>query len=92
MPKLGSGEIQFQGCLLKPATAICLCFHQPSHIPDRDKVLAYLASHGIDLDADFSLVLDADGNEDVVLVFGNQKTLTTFQLLVNQLAEMNAPC
>lgn len=64
MPRLGSGEIQFQGCMLKPAVAICLCFHQPQCVPDRDQTLAYLVQQGVDLDGDFSLVLDADGNQD----------------------------
>lgn len=40
MPRLGSGEIQFQGCLLNPAMAICTCPHTPQHVPDRDKILA----------------------------------------------------
>jgi hypothetical protein len=88
MPKLGSGEIQFQGLLLGPATAICFCSHKPTHVPDRDRILAYLTEHGIDLSADFSLVLDATGKEDVVLVFGNPQTLRTFQLLVSSLVEM----
>lgn len=91
MPKLGSGNIQFQGCLLGPATAICLCFHTPHHKPDRNHILAYLASKGVDLDGDFSLVLDADGNEDVILCFGNTATLETFTLLVNSLTEMVKP-
>lgn len=90
MPKLGSGDIQFQGCLLGEAVAICLCFHSPSHVPDRDKVLAYLHRQGIDLSGDFSLVLDAHGNEDVLLVFGNKKTLGTFQTLVNMLVGMRS--
>ena len=88
MTKLGSGDIQFNGCLLTPASAICLCFHTPAHVPNRDKILAYLTSKGIDLEGDFSLVLDADGNEDVILCFGNLATLQTFQLLVNKLEEM----
>lgn len=88
MPKLGSGEIQFQGCLLNPAVAICLCFHQPQCVPDRDRILAHLVKTGVDLDGDFSLVLDSDGNEDVILLFGNSKTLAKFQALVNTLAVM----
>jgi hypothetical protein len=88
MPRLGSGEIQFQGCLLSPAIAICICSHKPSHVPDRDKILAYLIKHEINLDADFSLVLDADNNEDALLVFGNQKTFDVFQALVSALAKM----
>lgn len=85
MPRLGSGEIQFQGCLLNPGVAICLCFHQPTCVPDRDQILAYLVKQGVDLDGDFSLVLDADGNQDVILLFGNRKTLTTFKTLVDTL-------
>ena len=88
MPRLGSGEIQFQGCLLNPAIAICICSHKPLHVPDRDKILAYLVKHGIDLGADFSLVLDADGNEDVLLVFGNHNTFQTFQTLVSALERL----
>ena len=90
MPKLGSGEIQFQGCLLNPAVAICLCFHKPPCVPDRDRLLAYLVKTGVDLSGDFSLTLDADGNEDVVLLFGNAKTLSTFKLLVDSLVNMSA--
>jgi hypothetical protein len=88
MPRLGSGEIQFQGCLLNPAIAICICSHKPQHVPNRDAILIYLVKHGVDLDVDFSLVLDADNNEDVLLVFGNQKTFNTFQMLVSALATM----
>lgn len=84
--KLGSGEIQFQGCLLDPAVAICLCFHDPPCVPDRDQILAHLVKTGVDLEGDFSLVLDADGNEDVLLVFGNSQTLDHFKALVNALA------
>lgn len=79
MPKLGSGEIQFQGCVLKPAVAICLCFHTPQCVPDRDRILAHLVKSGVDLEGDFSLTLDADGNEDVVMVFGNSQTLNKFK-------------
>lgn len=88
MPKLGSGEIQFQDCLLKPGVAISLCFHQPQCIPDRDRILAYLARTGVDLESDFALVLDSDGNEDVLLFFGNNKTLATFKALVDTVAEL----
>ena len=71
MPRLGSGEIQFQGCLLNPGVAICICSHQPPCVPDRDQILAHLVETGVDLDGDFSLTLDANGKQDVVLLFGN---------------------
>lgn len=85
MPKLGSGEIQFQGCILQPAVAICLCFHKPQCVPDRDRILAHLVKTGVDLEGDFSLTLDADGKEDVVLLFGNPRTLNEFKRLVDAL-------
>lgn len=87
MPRLGSGEIQFHGCLLKPAVAICLCFHTPQCVPDRDRILAHLVKTGVDLEGDFSLTLDADGNADVVLLFGNSQTLNQFKNLVDKLAD-----
>lgn len=87
MPKLGSGEIQFQGCMLKPAVAICLCFHTPQCVPDRDHILAHLVKTGVDLEGDFSLTLDADGNEDVVMLFGNSQTFNQFKNLVDRLAD-----
>jgi hypothetical protein len=86
MPRLGSGEIQFQGCLLKPAVAICLCFHTPQCIADRDRILSHLVKTGVDLEGDFSLTLDADGKQDVVLLFGNQRVLNEFKTLVDALA------
>lgn len=89
MPRLGSGEIQFQGCMLKPAVAVSLCFHQPPCVPDRDRILAYLVKTGVDLEGDFSLTLDADGNEDVVLLFGNAQTLNSFKNLVDTLVVMD---
>jgi hypothetical protein len=85
MTKLGSGEIQFQGCLLGHAVAVCICPHTPQHVPNRDDILAYLNKQGVDLEADFSLVLDANGHQDVLLVFGNRKTLSTFGGLVDEL-------
>lgn len=89
MPRLGSGEIQFQGCLLKPGVAICLCFHQPQCVPDRNRILSYVLTRtGAELDADFSLTLDADGREDVLLLFGNRETLNNFKMLVDTLIAM----
>lgn len=81
----GSGEIQFQGCDLNPALAICICPHKPSHAPNRDRILARLAEAGTDLSCDFSLLLDVSGREDVLLFFGNRETLKTFKLLVDTL-------
>lgn len=43
---------------------------------------------GIDLNSDFSLVLDADNREDVLLIFGNRQTFQTFQTRVSTLAEL----
>lgn len=90
MPRLGSGEIQFQGCLLRPAVAICICSHQPPCVPDRDRILAHLIETGVDLDGDFSLTLDVKGKQDVVLLFGNTKTLNTFKALVDSLVLLSA--
>jgi hypothetical protein len=89
MPKLGSGEIQFQGCVMDSGLAICLCFHKPQHAPNKDKINVYLTKHHIDQDNDFSLVLDSDGNEDVILYFGNHSTFKMFELLVKTLAGTN---
>jgi len=86
MPKLGSGNVQFQGCPMGQRAAICICFHTPSHVPNKDKIEVYLTKQHVDQDGDFSLVLDADGNEDVVLHFGNQRTFGVFKQLVNALA------
>ena len=85
--KFGSGGIQFQGCVLDPAKVISFsfCYHEPQHVPNRDKILAYLIKNGVDLETDFSAIFDADGNEDIVLVFGNPETLLNFQALVGVL-------
>ena len=77
--------------MLNPAIAICICSHRPQHVPDRDRILDYIIKHGVALDSDFSLVLDADNNEDVLLIFGNQKTFETFRTLVSTLAALTAP-
>ena len=86
MPRLGCGEVHFQECLLGPAVALCLCFHKPPCAPSRDRVIAYLLKTGVDLDEDFSLTLDADGNEDVVLLFGGLPSLQAFKAAVDGLA------
>lgn len=83
--KFGSGDVQFQGIALNPAKVIGLCHHRPSCIPNRDKMLAYLVQNGVDLEQDFSLIFDADGNHDTLLLFGNPETLQKFQALVNAL-------
>ena len=89
MPRLGSGEIQFHGYVFKPAVAIAVCFHKPPCDADRDRILAYLVRTGVDLTDDFSLTLDADGNEDVVLLFGTRETFAQFKTLVNSMVDMS---
>lgn len=85
--KFGSGDIQFQGCVLNPAKVIGLCHHKPRHTPNRDKILSYLITNGVDLEQDFALVFDSDGNEDTLLLFANPETLRKFQALVNALVD-----
>jgi hypothetical protein len=43
----------------------------------------------VDLTDDFSLTLDADGNEDVVLLFGTRETFAQFKTLVNSMVDMS---
>lgn len=83
--RFGSGDVQYQGCVLGPAKVIGLCHHKPSCTPNRDKILAYLVQNGVDLEQDFSLIFDADGNQDTLLLFGNPETLQKFQELVDAL-------
>lgn len=78
MNKLGSGDTQFLGCDLGPAKVISLCFHKPTHTPDRDGILAYLHEQGVDLANDFSLIFDAHGKQDVMLLFGNHESFDSF--------------
>lgn len=90
MNKIGSGEIQFQGVVLDGGTtAICFCHHKPPHTPNKHAIQNYLVGNHVDLEQDFSLVLDGLGENDTMIVFGNSKSLGNFRALVTKLESMS---
>lgn len=83
MPKIGTGDIKFQGITFDDGrVAIAICHHKPSCVGNKFETQHYLSERHVDDEEDFSLVVDLTGERDTFLVFRCGETLDGFSDLV----------